>query len=275
MQQFWMAPNTGASCSCTPGDSARINTPRLQALLYDRIHGFWGSSSQIRPADLEPGRTVQHTSSNISLPAFLRVLVKLGTLVAHRKLAHQRYLTMVQAESASARIVLQRHQRHRRTAASMGTAASQSMLENTVPVSPSGHLQPRISSTLPRAITEGVDRCSGPSSTHDGFVVAYVCGVPPAGRLERLGGCGCGAAPAATGAADAPDPTAPECAVPCEASTDASGRSTDGSSCGMESAPLSSGGLSRRRRSSGPVGVSAAAWNGDSGVCSSTLQLRA
>ena len=101
--------------------------PTTQALLYDRIHGFWGSSSQIRPVDLEPGRTAQLVSSNISTPAIARILTKLSALVARRSQVHETYLGMVRADAANARSQAQRQQRRRRTIVSSGPPRTYSM----------------------------------------------------------------------------------------------------------------------------------------------------
>lgn len=84
----------------------------MQTLLYDRIHGFWSPGSQVRPADLEPSRTCRHASGNVSIPAAVRVLIKLVQLMSHRARVQKLYLSMVQTELVAVRTNSQ-HRRRR------------------------------------------------------------------------------------------------------------------------------------------------------------------
>lgn len=113
------------ACSAAAGPLAGTTlwltwaTLLLQTLLYDRLHGFWSPTSQVRHADLEPQRTNRHVSSNISMPAAVRLLTTLATLVAHRARVQNNYLTLAQAELTTARSLLQ--QRRRRSVAGSPT----------------------------------------------------------------------------------------------------------------------------------------------------------
>eukprot|EP00892_Ulva_mutabilis_P000206 jgi/Ulvmu1/10186/UM006_0142.1 len=110
-----------------------------QTLLYDRLHGFWSSASQVRPADLEPHRTERHVASNISMPAAARLLMTLAQLGAQRARVQDKYLSTAQAELTAARSTMQR--RRRRTMASIGASMHVASLDRLDSVPSAGSLR--------------------------------------------------------------------------------------------------------------------------------------